>query len=45
MAIVWLVLRVYVGYSWVDAGWHKIPWKAPKPPIAPVTTVPLPQPA
>jgi thiosulfate dehydrogenase [quinone] large subunit len=24
MAIVWLVLRVYVGYSWVDAGWHKI---------------------
>jgi hypothetical protein len=81
MAIVWLVLRVYVGYSWVDAGWHKIldtgaktnyiiddsgllafwnriaavpaapakpvilgtPWKAPKPPIAPVTRVPLPQ--
>jgi thiosulfate dehydrogenase (quinone) large subunit len=24
MAIVWLGLRVYVGYSWVDAGWHKI---------------------
>ena len=24
MAIVWLILRVYVGYSWVDAGWHKI---------------------
>ncbi|HEY8823602.1 MAG TPA: DoxX family protein [Candidatus Limnocylindria bacterium] len=24
MAIVWLVLRIYVGYSWVDAGWHKI---------------------
>ena len=24
MAIVWLVLRVYVGYSWFDAGWHKI---------------------
>jgi thiosulfate dehydrogenase [quinone] large subunit len=24
MAIVWLVLRVYVGYSWVDAGWHKV---------------------
>ena len=22
MAIVWLVLRVYVGYSWLDAGWH-----------------------
>jgi len=24
MAIVWLILRVYVGYSWLDAGWHKI---------------------
>jgi len=24
MAIVWLVVRVYVGYSWLDAGWHKI---------------------
>jgi len=24
MAIVWLVLRVYLGYSWFDAGWHKI---------------------
>ncbi len=24
MAIVWLALRVYVGYSWLDAGWHKI---------------------
>jgi thiosulfate dehydrogenase [quinone] large subunit len=24
MAIVWLILRIYVGYSWVDAGWHKI---------------------
>jgi len=24
MAIVWLALRIYVGYSWVDAGWHKI---------------------
>ncbi|MDQ2912501.1 MAG: DoxX family protein [Chloroflexota bacterium] len=24
MAIVWLVLRVYVGYAWLDAGWHKV---------------------
>jgi thiosulfate dehydrogenase [quinone] large subunit len=24
MAIIWLILRVYVGYSWLDAGWHKI---------------------
>jgi thiosulfate dehydrogenase [quinone] large subunit len=24
MAIIWLVVRVYVGYSWLDAGWHKI---------------------
>ena len=24
MAVVWLVLRVYVGYSWLDAGWHKV---------------------
>jgi thiosulfate dehydrogenase [quinone] large subunit len=24
MAVVWLVVRVYVGYSWLDAGWHKI---------------------
>jgi thiosulfate dehydrogenase [quinone] large subunit len=24
MAVVWLALRIYVGYSWVDAGWHKI---------------------
>jgi thiosulfate dehydrogenase (quinone) large subunit len=24
MAIVWLIVRVYVGYSWLDAGWHKI---------------------
>lgn len=24
MAIVWLVLRIWVGYKWVDAGIHKI---------------------
>jgi thiosulfate dehydrogenase (quinone) large subunit len=24
MAIVWLVVRVYVGYAWLEAGWHKI---------------------
>lgn len=24
MAIVWLVVRLYVGFSWIDAGWHKI---------------------
>jgi len=24
MAIVWLIVRVYVGYSWLDAGWHKV---------------------
>lgn len=24
MAIVWLVVRVYVGWAWVDAGWHKV---------------------
>jgi thiosulfate dehydrogenase [quinone] large subunit len=24
MAVVWLVVRVYVGYSGLDAGWHKI---------------------
>ena len=24
MAVVWLILRVYVGYSWLDAGWHKV---------------------
>jgi thiosulfate dehydrogenase (quinone) large subunit len=24
MAIIWLIVRVYVGYSWLDAGWHKI---------------------
>lgn len=24
MALVWLLLRVYVGWAWLDAGWHKI---------------------
>ncbi|HEY8787305.1 MAG TPA: DoxX family protein [Candidatus Limnocylindria bacterium] len=24
MAIIWLIVRVYVGYSWLDAGWHKV---------------------
>lgn len=24
MAIVWLLVRVYVGYAWFDAGWHKL---------------------
>jgi thiosulfate dehydrogenase [quinone] large subunit len=24
MAAVWLIVRVYVGFSWLDAGWHKV---------------------
>ena len=24
MAVVWLIIRVYVGFAWLDAGWHKI---------------------
>jgi len=24
MAIVWLIVRVYVGWAWLDAGWHKV---------------------
>ncbi|TMG68895.1 MAG: DoxX family protein, partial [Chloroflexi bacterium] len=24
MAVVWLIVRIYVGYSWLDAGLHKI---------------------
>ena len=24
MALVWLLLRVYVGWAWLDAGWHKV---------------------
>lgn len=24
MAVVWLVLRIYVGFSWLDAGLHKV---------------------
>ncbi len=23
-AVVWLLVRIYVGYAWLDAGWHKI---------------------
>lgn len=23
-AILWLVVRLYVGYSWLEAGWHKL---------------------
>ena len=24
MAVVWLIVRIYVGYSWLDAGLHKV---------------------
>jgi thiosulfate dehydrogenase [quinone] large subunit len=24
MALVWLAVRLYVGYAWLEAGWHKI---------------------
>jgi len=24
MALVWLLIRVYVGWAWLEAGWHKI---------------------
>lgn len=24
MALVWLAVRLYVGYAWLDAGWHKV---------------------
>ncbi|HZP97559.1 MAG TPA: hypothetical protein VFC31_14670, partial [Candidatus Limnocylindria bacterium] len=24
MALVWLLLRVYVGWAWLEAGWHKV---------------------
>jgi thiosulfate dehydrogenase [quinone] large subunit len=23
-AFIWLVIRLYVGYAWLDAGWHKV---------------------
>ncbi len=26
---IWLILRVYVGWKWVDAGWHKITGETP----------------
>ena len=22
--IIWLIIRLYLGYAWIDAGWHKI---------------------
>jgi thiosulfate dehydrogenase [quinone] large subunit len=24
MALVWLLVRVYVGWAWLEAGWHKV---------------------
>lgn len=24
MALLWLMVRVYVGWAWLDAGWHKV---------------------
>lgn len=24
MAVVWLAVRIYVGWAWLEAGWHKI---------------------
>ncbi len=24
MAVVWLIVRLYVGYQWLEAGWHKV---------------------
>lgn len=36
-ALVWLVVRVYVGWQWVDAGWHKVTspaWVGPKAGVA-----------
>jgi thiosulfate dehydrogenase [quinone] large subunit len=24
MALIWLLLRVYVGWAWLEAGWHKV---------------------
>ena len=24
MAVGWLIVRLYVGYAWIDAGFHKI---------------------
>lgn len=24
MALIWLLVRVYVGWAWLDAGWHKV---------------------
>ena len=22
-AVIWLVVRLYIGYAWLEAGWHK----------------------
>lgn len=33
MAIIWLIVRVYVGYSWLDAGWHKVMDAGAKQPV------------
>jgi thiosulfate dehydrogenase [quinone] large subunit len=24
MAVVWLLVRIYVGWAWLEAGWHKV---------------------
>jgi thiosulfate dehydrogenase [quinone] large subunit len=24
MAPVWLLIRIYVGWAWLEAGWHKV---------------------
>ena len=24
MAVIWLVVRLWVGWKWIDAGWHKV---------------------
>ena len=24
LAPVWFIIRMYVGFSWLDAGWHKV---------------------
>lgn len=24
LAWVWLIVRVYIGWNWLDAGWHKV---------------------
>ena len=29
MALVWLLVRVYVGWAWLEAGWHKVQTTGP----------------